>query len=64
MASPRDESGTFPQRPHGSAAPEHAPTLHAGGPRQSGPAAGIPTWLIDSEDAEPKRLTAEDRRLE
>jgi hypothetical protein len=27
-------------------------------------AAGIPTWLIDSDDGEPKRLTAEDPRLE
>jgi len=27
-------------------------------------AAGIPTWLIDSDDGEPKRLTADDPRLE
>jgi hypothetical protein len=26
--------------------------------------AGIPTWLIDSEDGEPKRLTREDPRLD
>jgi hypothetical protein len=25
---------------------------------------GIPTWLIDSDDGEPKRLTADDPRLE
>jgi hypothetical protein len=27
-------------------------------------AAGIPTWFIDSEDGEPKRLTRKDPRLE
>jgi hypothetical protein len=27
-------------------------------------AAGIPTWLIDSEDGEPVRLRADDPRLE
>ena len=27
-------------------------------------AAGIPTWLIDSDDGEPKRLAADDPRLE
>jgi hypothetical protein len=27
-------------------------------------AAGIPTWLIDSEDGEPRRLTADDPRLD
>jgi hypothetical protein len=26
--------------------------------------AGIPVWLIDSEDGEPRRLTADDPRLE
>jgi hypothetical protein len=27
-------------------------------------AAGIPVWLIDSDEGEPRRLTADDPRLE